>query len=137
MKNKENILKSAKYHSFGTCSQCDYKDYGNNCLHELLNDCVHILIEQEKGIKDLKEEIKDWENREDKLYEEAHASLMANIKDGGTSCHWCMDDIKKNTLKELWDKLQNYIYRYPNSFDTVIYIKSEDMKKILEEIENE
>lgn len=137
MKNKENIFKNVKCHNIGACYRCDYKTYGNNCLYELLNDCIHILFEQEKEINDLKEDIKDWEKREDKLYEEAHASLMANIRDGGTSCHWCMEDIKENALKKVWDKLQHYVYRYPNSFDTSIYIKSEDMVKMLEEIKNE
>jgi hypothetical protein len=31
----------------------------------------------------------------DKIYEQAEATVLSNIADGGTSCHWCMDKHEK------------------------------------------
>lgn len=31
----------------------------------------------------------------DKIYEQAEATVLSNIADGGTSCHWCMDEHEK------------------------------------------
>lgn len=50
-------------------------------------------------IKELTEEIKDLEADYDRVYEQAEADIHANMADGGTSCHWCMDKTKADTIK--------------------------------------
>lgn len=45
----------------------------------------------------------------DKVYEQAKADILANMSDGGTSCHWCIDENRKigkeEALKGLWHKV--------------------------------
>ena len=50
----EQIIKNAERHKLGNCSQCDYKKYGSNCLHELLNDSI-------KMAKRLCDDVADFE----------------------------------------------------------------------------
>lgn len=52
-------------------------------------------------IKELTEEIKDLEADYDRVYEQAEADIRGNIADGGTSCHWCMDKTKADTVKRM------------------------------------
>lgn len=52
-------------------------------------------------IKELAEEIKDLEADYDRVYEQAEADIHGNMADGGTSCHWCMDKTKADTVKKM------------------------------------
>ena len=52
-------------------------------------------------IKELTEEIKDLEADYDRVYEQAEADIHGNMADGGTSCHWCMDKTKADTVKRM------------------------------------
>ena len=52
-------------------------------------------------IKELTEEIKDLEADYDRVYEQAEADIHGNMADGGTSCHWCMDKTKADTVKQM------------------------------------
>ena len=52
-------------------------------------------------IKELTEEIKDLEADYDRVYEQAEADIHGNMADGGTSCHWCMDKTKVDTVKRM------------------------------------
>ena len=56
-------------------------------------------------IKELTEEIKDLEADYDRVYEQAEADIRGNMADGGTSCHWCMDKTKADTVKRMWYKI--------------------------------
>lgn len=49
----EQIIKNAERHKLGNCSQCDYKNYGSNCLHELLNDTIKLSNRQKAELSAL------------------------------------------------------------------------------------
>ena len=55
-------------------------------------NALDLIKRQQAEIEILQEEVKAWEEREDKMYEQAEASLAANIADGGTSCQRNRDD---------------------------------------------
>lgn len=68
-----------------------------------------------------KEEYDDLCANYDKIYEQAKADILGNISDGGTSCHWCIDENrrigKEEALKQMWHKvadgdLPNYAGSY-------------------------
>lgn len=50
--------------------------------------------EKQMTIDELDEEIYD------EIYAQAEADIRANIADGGTSCHWCIDGHKRDAVKE-------------------------------------
>ena len=50
---EEQIIKNAEYHKLGNCSRCDYKNYGSNCLPELLNDSIKMAKQLCEDIADL------------------------------------------------------------------------------------
>ena len=41
------------------------------------------------------------------IYEQAEQTVLANIADGGTSCHWCMEQHEKKARKETAEKILN------------------------------
>ncbi len=55
----EQIIKNAEYHKLGNCSRCDYKNYGSNCLHELLNDSIKMAKRLCEDVADLEEGYND------------------------------------------------------------------------------
>lgn len=75
----EQIIKNAEYHQLGNCSRCDYKNYGSNCLHELLNDSIKlsnrqkaelsavykIMGKQDEEISELNRKVASRENLEE------------------------------------------------------------------------
>ena len=52
-------------------------------------------------IHELTEEIKDLEADYDRVYEQAEADIHGNMADGGTSCHWCAEKTKADTVKRM------------------------------------
>ena len=56
-------------------------------------------------INELTEEIRDLEADYDRVYEQAEADIHGNMADGGTSCHWCMDKTKADTVKRMQEKI--------------------------------
>ena len=68
-------------------------------------------------IKELTEEIKDLEADYDRVYEQAEADIHGNMADGGTSCHWCMDKTKADTVKRMREMLNQRIDRTLDVFD--------------------
>ena len=55
----EQIIKNAEYHKLGNCSRCYYKNYGSNCLHELLNDSIKMAKRLCEDVADLEEGYND------------------------------------------------------------------------------
>ena len=53
------IIKNAEYHKHVNCSRCDYKNYGSNCLHELLNDSIKMAKRLCEDVADLEEGYND------------------------------------------------------------------------------
>lgn len=68
-------------------------------------------------IKELTEEIKDLEEDYERVYEQAEADIRGNIADGGTSCHWCADKTKADTVKRMQERLNQRIDRTLDVFD--------------------
>lgn len=69
---------------------------------KLENKVKELTEENEK----LKAEIKDLEADYERVYEQAEADIHGNIADGGTSCHWCMDKTRGDTVRKMQDKLK-------------------------------
>ena len=58
-------------------------------------------------IKRQKAEIERLEAEIDKQYEQARADILGNMADGGTSCHWCIDQHKAEAIKDFAERLKN------------------------------
>lgn len=71
-------------------------------------DCVEIkdLKLALELIKDLQEENASLEAEVDKQYEQAKADILGNMSDGGTSCHWCIEQHRLNAIKEFAEELK-------------------------------
>lgn len=103
LKKREEIVKMLEcWSSEYGCTGCLLIDQG--CF-----DCGHIPIEISKNIldliKELMQEIKDLEEDYERVYEQAEADIHGNMADGGTSCHWCHDKTKADTVKMMQSKL--------------------------------
>lgn len=99
IKEREKIVKALECHASGKIENCDHCPYENialkddeTCANQMLKDAISI-------IKELTEEIKDLEEEYDRVYEQAEADIHGNMADGGTSCHWCMDKTKADTVR--------------------------------------
>ena len=87
-------------------------------------------------ITELTEEIKDLEAEYDRVYEQAEADIHGNMADGGTSCHWCMDKMKVDTVKMMQEKIKTDLIKNYGTLPHTNYIfKSIDLttKELLEE----
>ena len=69
---------------------------------KLENKVKELTEENEK----LKAENKDLEADYERVYEQAEADIHGNIADGGTSCHWCMDKTRDDTVRKMQEKLK-------------------------------
>lgn len=49
-----------------------------------------------------KEDIQDLELQIDNQYEQAKSDILGNMADGGTSCHWCIENHISEALKKQW-----------------------------------
>ena len=56
-----------------------------------------------------REYLEGLEANYDKVYEQARADIMANIKDGGASCYLCMDEQRKLGAEEVIKRLKEKI----------------------------
>ena len=98
-----------------SCSECPYHCYEEDC-HKLLPQAIDLINRQQAEIEELEAEI-------DKQYEQAKADILGNMADGGESCHWCIDEHRKNAIKEFAERLKKeYTETFLISGDTVIEI---------------
>ena len=67
------------------------------------------------GFDRQKAEIERLESEIDKQYEQAEANILANMADGGTSCHWCIDKHRAEAIKEFAERLKEKAY-IPNGW---------------------
>ena len=105
LKKREEIVKMLEcWSSEYGCTGCPLIDQG--CF-----DCGHIPVEISRSIlaliKELTEEIKDLEADYERVYEQAEADIHGNMADGGTSCHWCADKTKVDTVKRMKMLIEN------------------------------
>lgn len=78
-----------------------------------------------------KEEIEELEAEIDKQYEQAKADILGNMADGGTSCHWCIEQHKLNAFKEFAERLEETKFKLGS--DYVIYV--DNIKVLVKELE--
>ena len=107
LKKRERIISDLEHCKFGkdkpNCEECNYKPWTKpRCWQLLCGDALAL-------IKELTEEIKDLEEDYDRVYEQAEADIHGNMADGGTSCHWCMDKTKVDTVKRMQKRLKDYL----------------------------
>ena len=107
LKKREDIIKA-----LGLCCECaplrcdecpmeaPPKTFKGSlsCSDELMRNALTL-------IKELTEEIKDLEADYERVYEQAEADIHGNMADGGTSCHWCMEKTKVDTVKRMQSRL--------------------------------
>lgn len=112
LKKREEIVKTLECCISGRpCRECGYKDKSKDtfgCRKQLLNNALAL-------IKELTEELKDLEADYDRVYEQAEADIHGNMADGGTSCHWCIDKTKRDTVKRMQEGLKEYLDDFYNS----------------------
>ena len=90
-------------------------------------------------IKELTEEIKDLEEDYDRVYEQAEADIHGNMADGGTSCHWCMNKTKADTVKRMQERLKarcSCIPQHHFTYAEVAFWIDQITKELLEEKNN-
>ena len=109
LKEREEIINMLEdWTSEYGCNGCPLIDQG--CF-----DCGHIPVEISRSIlaliKELTEEIKDLEADYDRVYEQAEADIRGNMADGGTSCHWCAEKTKADTVKRMQERLKAKSFR--------------------------
>lgn len=132
LKKREEIVKDIEELLQGHC--CFHYKYSEKiCGYETIKDALSL-------IKELSEELKDLEAEYDHVYEQAEADIHGNIADGGTSCHWCHDKTKADTVRDFvgYLKKQSFCCDPGNgfSFDAIDVDELDDYaKKFLEEEE--
>lgn len=97
----EQIIKNAEHHKLGNCSQCDYKNYGSNCLHELLNDSIKMakrLCDDVADFEETRAEIKELKDILEKVPTNAYdLQVEASEK--------LENQIKSEAIKEFAERL--------------------------------
>lgn len=63
-------------------------------------------------IERLKDENDYLKRTDEDRYEEAEANIRAEIANSGTSCRWCEDTVRKNTIKEFAEKLKKKLFDF-------------------------
>ena len=63
----------------------------------------------QKYIAEQKAEIERLEAEIDKQYEQAKADILGNMADGGTSCHWCIEQHRAVAIKEFAERLERVV----------------------------
>jgi hypothetical protein len=80
------------------CCECRYKN-SSGCVELLITDALDLINRQ-------KAEIERLETEYESVYEQARADILGNMADGGTSCHWCIEQHKAEAIKEFAERLK-------------------------------
>ena len=64
----------------------------------IVNSVIDLINRQKAEIESLEAEI-------EKQYEQAKADILGNMSDGGTSCHWCIEQHEIKAIKEFAERL--------------------------------
>ena len=107
LKKREEIIKGLE------CCLCDTIKGNLDCetlgcpYYKLDEDCIsNIMTDALVLIKELTKEIKDLEEDHERVDEQAEADIHGNIAVGGTSCHWCMDKTRYDTVRKMQERLK-------------------------------
>lgn len=107
--NDNDIIKALECCKDRRCGMCDRR-YGyhaeeNVCRLELMENALDLINRQKVEIEELNAEC-------EKQYEQAKADILGNISDGGTSCHWCMEQHEAKAIKEFAERLKSRVMKY-------------------------
>ena len=102
-----------------------YEELTNDYKHEIerlnneYNKAFERLKSQQREIDRLKEENEFLDRTDEDRYKEAESTIRASIANAGTSCRWCEETIRKNTVKEFAQKIKDGVadYLYKTNFD--------------------
>ena len=130
--NLNNVDETCKYCTNRYLSNWDLG--GFNCHDDLANEVISRLEADEQKIKELTEEIEDLEADYDRVYEQAEADIRGNMADGGTSCHWCIDRHRAESIKEFAERLKKRLYGKPSLFTQQRYIVNDEIDNLAKEI---
>lgn len=131
----------AKYHEDCEemkCPACTKE----GCLYLVrANDWNDGSVEHYKDVLDIinrqKAEIERLEAKIDKQYEQAEADILGNISDGGTSCHWCMDEHRKMAIKEFAERLTKKIFPIGYLCDGNYSVNAKAVKTVIDNLVKE
>lgn len=105
-------------------SQCSTADWCRG-YNEAVEKANEIINRQKAEIDRLEGEI-------DKQYEQAKADILGNMADGGTSCHWCIEQHKAEAVKEFVEQLYKKAKRHNNS--EYHYVLADDITDLAKEM---
>lgn len=97
IKKLASVLEQAKEKAGNTAGSMN-KGFGMWYAQELAK--ADYCKVQDGAVVLTKDEYEDLCNDYDKVYEQAKADILGNMADGGTSCHWCMDEQYQRGRKE-------------------------------------
>lgn len=96
-------------HTYKECIICEFHGQCNAYRHA--EDLIALGYRKihEGEVVLTKEEYEDLELKYDKIYKQAEADIHGNIADGGTSCHWCEDITKRETVMQICDFIKKEV----------------------------
>ncbi len=123
------IIKALECCDSGSCDGCPLA-YNNYCIHEMRVNAIALINRQKAEIERLEAEI-------DKQYEQAEADILGNISDGGTSCHWCIDQNRKMAIKEFAERLTKKIFPIGYLCDGNYSVNAKAVKTVIDNLVKE
>lgn len=85
----------------------------NESLAKTVNEASELVRKLQSKVKKSKSEVEELEAERERQYEQAKADILANMADGGTSCHWCIDEhkaqAKAEVAREIFEEIEKEI----------------------------
>ena len=100
--NIEDLLICFDEMGFAPTTLCENPD-------ECAREWKKLLIAEIKRLKEGNDSIK---RTNEERCQEADGNIRATIANGGTSCRWCDDTIRKNAVKEFAEKLKKKLFDF-------------------------
>lgn len=125
------IIKALKCCRDCKCKECPcYKNIeGEMRCTEIDEEEILELINRQKA------EIERLEAEIGKQYEQAEADILGNMADGGTSCHWCIEQHEAKAIKEFAERLTDKADLIKvNAFDSKWAISQDDINNLVKEL---
>jgi hypothetical protein len=99
--DREQIIKALERCTSGEgCRDCPRELSFGGCFRQVMINALSLIKSQEQRIKELTEDVALWEESADKAIDIAEGNIRAEIASGGTSCHWCEDKVRADTVRE-------------------------------------
>ena len=118
----DEIIKNAEYHKLGNCSRCNYKNYGSNCLHELLNDSIKMAKRLCEDVADLEEGYNDG------------IVCISRYKAENERLLQKLQQAKSEAIKEFAERLKRYSFVDNLSLDGKETVYVDDINSIAKEM---